>query len=82
VSEEFTKLITKKQNSKNVNSNSHGVEGGRGWKGNAEFMLLDITKMKSLGWKPTNYAIVECLGTISETQWSYGSDTKGGIHDP
>jgi len=29
-----------------------GVEGGRGWKGDVKNMLLDITKLKTLGWKP------------------------------
>jgi len=29
-----------------------GVDGGRGWKGDVKTMLLDITKIKSLGWKP------------------------------
>jgi UDP-glucose 4-epimerase len=29
-----------------------GVDGGRGWKGDVKNMLLDITKLKSLGWKP------------------------------
>jgi UDP-glucose 4-epimerase len=29
-----------------------GVDGGRGWKGDVKNMLLDITKIKSLGWKP------------------------------
>jgi UDP-glucose 4-epimerase len=29
-----------------------GVEGGRGWKGDVKNMLLDITKLKRLGWKP------------------------------
>jgi len=28
-----------------------GVEGGRGWKGDVKNMLLDITKLKTLGWK-------------------------------
>jgi len=28
------------------------VEGGRGWKGDVKIMLLDITKLKSLGWRP------------------------------
>ncbi|AAY80136.1 NAD-dependent epimerase/dehydratase family protein [Sulfolobus acidocaldarius] len=26
--------------------------GGRGWPGDARYMLLDITKLKKLGWKP------------------------------
>jgi len=29
-----------------------GAEGGRGWIGDIKNMLLDITKLKSLGWKP------------------------------
>ncbi len=29
-----------------------GVDGGRGWKGDVKEMLLDISKIKSLGWKP------------------------------
>jgi UDP-glucose 4-epimerase len=29
-----------------------GVDGGRGWKGDVKVMLLNIEKIKSLGWKP------------------------------
>jgi UDP-glucose 4-epimerase len=29
-----------------------GVDGGRGWKGDVKKMLLDISKLKSMGWKP------------------------------
>jgi UDP-glucose 4-epimerase len=29
-----------------------GVDGGRGWKGDVKNMLLDIDKIKALGWKP------------------------------
>ena len=29
-----------------------GVDGGRGWKGDVKNMLLDITRLKTLGWKP------------------------------
>ncbi len=29
-----------------------GVEGGRGWVGDVKLMLLDISKLKGLGWKP------------------------------
>jgi len=28
-----------------------GVDGGRGWKGDVKYMLLDVGKLKSLGWK-------------------------------
>ena len=29
-----------------------GVAGGRGWKGDVKNVLLDISKIKKLGWKP------------------------------
>lgn len=29
-----------------------GVDGGRGWKGDVKEMLLDISKIKSIGWRP------------------------------
>jgi len=29
-----------------------GVDGGRGWRGDVKNMLLDVDKLKSLGWKP------------------------------
>jgi UDP-glucose 4-epimerase len=31
---------------------ARGVDSGRGWKGNVKNMLLDISKIKSLDWKP------------------------------
>jgi hypothetical protein len=32
--------------------------------------------------KHPTFSIVECLGTISETQWVHYGEIKGGIHDP
>jgi UDP-glucose 4-epimerase len=29
-----------------------GIDGGRGWKGDVKLMQLDISKIKSLGWRP------------------------------
>ncbi|MGI0013448.1 MAG: NAD-dependent epimerase/dehydratase family protein, partial [Nitrososphaera sp.] len=29
-----------------------GVDGGRGWKGDVKNMLLDVSKLLSMGWKP------------------------------
>jgi UDP-glucose 4-epimerase len=29
-----------------------GIDGGRGWKGNVKNMLLNMGKLKKLGWKP------------------------------
>jgi hypothetical protein len=46
-------------------------------------IILKITfESTTEGYKPTGYSIVECLGTISETEWTHDSETKGGIHDP
>ncbi|MBP1357951.1 MAG: NAD-dependent dehydratase, partial [Sulfolobus sp.] len=30
-----------------------GVDGGRGWRGDVKYMLLDIKKAKSRGWTPS-----------------------------
>lgn len=54
-------------------------------------LVVKITyKSTTDGYKPTAFAVVECLGTISETLWTgtlqvppYSDFTKGGIHfDP
>ncbi|MEM3700800.1 MAG: hypothetical protein QXL57_08075 [Candidatus Bathyarchaeia archaeon] len=46
-------------------------------------IILKITyESTDEGYKPTGYSIVECLGTISETEWTHNRETKGGIHDP
>jgi UDP-glucose 4-epimerase len=29
-----------------------GIEGGRGWKGDVKNMLLDVSRLRSLGWSP------------------------------
>ena len=50
--------------------------------------LTSIILQISYGTDPKHptFSIPECLGTISETEWvhqsSYGTETKGGIHDP
>lgn len=37
---------------KNVKFTYTGGIDGRGWKGDVKNMLLDISKIKSLGWEP------------------------------
>ncbi|MFZ2455035.1 MAG: NAD-dependent epimerase/dehydratase family protein [Candidatus Altiarchaeia archaeon] len=48
--------------------------GERGWVGDSPFIHLDITKMKSLGWKPTK-TIPECVKTtvswLKENEWVF-----------
>jgi len=29
-----------------------GIDGGRGWKGDVKLMQLDMSRLKSLGWRP------------------------------
>jgi UDP-glucose 4-epimerase len=39
-------------------------DGGGGWKGDVKNMLLDISRLKSLGWKPelnTKQAITKAI---------------------
>ena len=63
-----------------------GVDGGRGWKGDVKNMLLDISKLKALGWKPkhnSRQAVREAarsiirgvLNTQSATEYSSSRET-------
>lgn len=48
------KIVTEEMELKNVKFKfTGGVDGGRGWKGDVKNMLLDVKKLKTLGWKPT-----------------------------
>jgi len=49
----IAEIITKEMELRNVKLKlTGGVDGGRGWKGDVKNMLLDISKIKKLGWKP------------------------------
>jgi len=43
-----------------------GVDGGRGWKGDVKNMLLDTTKLKSLGWRPRYNSVQAVRKTVKE----------------
>ena len=48
-----------------------GVDGGRGWKGGVKNMLLDTSKLESLGWKPkhnSKQAITETIKELTRQQ--------------
>ncbi len=50
---DIAKIVIEETKLKNVKLTfTGGVNGGRGWIGDVKNMLLDITKLKSLGWKP------------------------------
>ncbi len=43
-----------------------GVEGGRGWKGDVKYMLLDTKKIRSLGWRPKLNSVEAVRKTVRE----------------
>jgi len=43
-----------------------GVDGGRGWVGDVKNMLLDICKLKRLGWKPKRHSADSVRLTVRE----------------
>jgi len=46
-------IVTEEMGLENVHFKvTGGVEGGRGWKGDVKNMLLDISKLNSIGWAP------------------------------
>ena len=49
----IAQVVVEEMNLQDVKFNfTGGVDGGRGWKGDVKNMLLDITKLSSMGWKP------------------------------
>lgn len=52
---EIARIVTEEMGLKDVGLRyTGGVRGGRGWIGDVKTMFLDISKMKSLGWKPSH----------------------------
>ncbi|MEM1551281.1 MAG: NAD-dependent epimerase/dehydratase family protein [Candidatus Bathyarchaeia archaeon] len=50
---EIADIVCAKMGLKNVQYVfTGGVDGGRGWKGDVKVMLLNIERLKSLGWRP------------------------------
>jgi UDP-glucose 4-epimerase len=48
----IAKIVVEEMGLKDVDFKlTGGVDGGRGWKGDVKNMLLDVSKLKSLGWK-------------------------------
>jgi UDP-glucose 4-epimerase len=45
-----------------------GVDGGRGWKGDVKFMQLDVSKLKSFGWRP-KLGSVDAVRATAEKLW-------------
>jgi UDP-glucose 4-epimerase len=62
----------------NVKLHLNGTDGGRGWPGDVRNMLLDITKLKSRGWKP-RYRSEEAVRLTARSLLKdnlFGADTR------
>jgi len=63
----IAQIIIEEMGLKNVKLTfTGGVDGGRGWKGDVKNMLLDIDKIKALGWKPKHNTQQATTETIKE----------------
>ncbi|MCW3985513.1 MAG: SDR family NAD(P)-dependent oxidoreductase [Candidatus Bathyarchaeota archaeon] len=62
---QIAEIITEEMGLNNVKLiYTGGVDGGRGWKGDVKKMLLDITKIKSKGWKPKHNSLQALRRTV------------------
>jgi len=63
---DIARIVIEEMGLKNVKIKyTGGVDGGRGWKGDVKNMLLDISKIKSLGWRP-KYSCEEAVRVTSK----------------
>lgn len=51
-----------------------GIDGGRGWKGDVKEMMLDISKLKNLGWSPKFSSAEVIRKTTSDMYKEFESD--------
>lgn len=64
---EIAKIVTEEMNLKNVKFvYKPATPDGRGWKGDVKFMLLDISKLKSVGWEPSLTSAKAVRRTVRE----------------
>jgi UDP-glucose 4-epimerase len=58
---DIAKIVTEEMGLKDVEIRlTGGVDGGRGWKGDVKLMQLDMSLLRSYGWKP-NYSSTEAV---------------------
>ena len=61
------KIVTEEMGLNNVKFKlTGGVNGGRGWIGDVKNMLLDISKLRKLGWKPEHNSAESVRLTVRE----------------
>ena len=49
--------------------------GERGWVGDSPFILLDVKKMKSVGWKPKltiEQSVRKTINWLKDNKWALG----------
>jgi UDP-glucose 4-epimerase len=60
----IARVVVEEMGLRDVNFHySGGVNGGRGWKGDVKEMLLDVSKLKGLGWKPRHNSLESIRST-------------------
>lgn len=62
---EMAAVVSKSMGLKPMLHFTGGVDGGRGWKGDVKSMLLDVHKIRRLGWKPSGNSIAAVQKTVS-----------------
>ncbi len=63
----IAKIVIEEMELKNVKFRfTGGVDGGKGWKGDVKNMLLDISKIGRLGWKPKHNSKQAITKTVKE----------------
>ena len=62
---EIAQIITEVMGLADVEFQCSGIDGGRGWKGDVKQMLLDISRLKELGWHP-RYTSAQVIRATAE----------------
>lgn len=68
---DIIKIILKQTNLENIHQNFSNTKDGRGWIGDVKTMLLDIKKVRDLGWTPqlnSSQAIEKTMAELLKSQ--------------
>jgi UDP-glucose 4-epimerase len=61
----IAQIVVEEMGLKNVTFHyTGGVDGGRGWKGDIKYMLLEVDRLKTLGWRPKLSSVEAVMKTV------------------
>jgi UDP-glucose 4-epimerase len=61
----IAQIVVEEMGLKNVTFHyTGGVDGGRGWKGDVKYMLLEVDRLKTLGWRPKLSSVEAVMKTV------------------